>query len=258
MTAQRSEADGLRRQLQTAAAAAALQNASAAARIQEALDEERRQAAEERQKLTAQVTSLLAAQGEAHEARMTERACMLHRAVADCGASLEAAASQHGRGMDAWDEREARLLEEVRRSRDQVKAKLKDDWAAAGEQSAAMQKTARAVHAETSRVVDEQVDGLDAQMELLDRLVARARTEKTTHDSERTQAALVQAQAVEQSAAMVATQLQAVADDVRDSGDEIAAETERLAEEVEPLDELVRKPLEDLRFGLGGFSDGVA
>ncbi|RCI12357.1 hypothetical protein L249_0216 [Ophiocordyceps polyrhachis-furcata BCC 54312] len=247
MTAQRSEAESLRRQLQATAAAAALQNASAAARIQEALDEERRQAADDRQKLTAQVATLVAAQAESHEARLTERASLLHRAVTDCGASLEAAAAQHGRGMDAWDEREGRLLDEVRRSRDQLKAKLKDDWATAGEQSATMQAVARSVHAQTARVVDKQVDGLDEQMEMLDRLVARARADKVARHDEEAQTERARAQTVDQSLGGLATQLTTVTDRVRELGDEVDAAA--LADELGPLDDHVRGPLERLRLG---------
>ncbi|RDA86039.1 hypothetical protein CP532_4709 [Ophiocordyceps camponoti-leonardi (nom. inval.)] len=247
MTAQRSEAESLRRQLQATAAAAALQNASAAARIQEALEEERRQAADDRQKLTAQVAALITAQAESHESRMADRASLLHRAVTDCGASLEAAAAQHGRGMDAWDEREGRLLDEVRRSRDLLKAKLKDDWAAAGEQSAAMQGVARSVHAQTARVVDDQVDGLDEQMEMLDRLVSRARAEKGARDEDVSQAEMKHSQTVDESLSHLRNQLTTVEDGVKTLGEEVDAAT--LAEEVGPLEAEAEEPLRRLRMG---------
>ncbi|KMQ81404.1 kinesin related protein 2 [Lasius niger] len=89
ITAQRSEADSLRRQLQSAANTVVLQNASLSKRIQEALDEERRQAAEDRQKLMAQMTTLVNAQAESHEARMADRASQMQKNVGDSGTFLE-------------------------------------------------------------------------------------------------------------------------------------------------------------------------
>src|SRR5437773_1445798 len=118
ITSQRSESDGLRRQLQSASYTIVQQNATISTRMREVLEEERRQAAEDRQKLLAQITSLVNTQAERQEARLAGRAALLEQSVADSSIAFEGSVGEYAKGMDAWDEKEGRLLEDVARSRD--------------------------------------------------------------------------------------------------------------------------------------------
>lgn len=247
MTAQRSEADTLRRQLQSATSAAVLQNASLATRVQDALDEERRQAAEDRQKLMAQIASLLNAQVESQEARMSERASQMQKTMADSSLSLEGAVAHYGQGMETWDEKEGRLLDDVRKSRDQLKLKLKDDWTAASEQSTTIQNTAKSVHAETARLVDERAEDLDAQMEALDDFVGRARSENASHHETHSQSVQALSNTVEQSFGNISAHFKATFDRVKNLGEDMELDAADMQDGLGPLDMHVCQPLANLR-----------
>lgn len=247
MTVQRSEADSLRRQLQSATSAVVLQHSSLTTRVQDALEEERRLAAEDRQKLMAQIAALVQAQAESQEARAAERASQMHRLVADSSASLQGAAAQYGQGMEAWDEQEGQLLDDVKRSRDQLKAKLKDDWSAASEQSTTIQNTAKSVHAKTVRVVDEQTEDLDAQMGSLDDFVARARSENASHHDLHSQSVQALSNTVDESFGNISAHFKTTFGRVKNLGEEMELDANDLRDGLGPLDTHVCQPLARLR-----------
>ncbi|KJZ77360.1 hypothetical protein HIM_03084 [Hirsutella minnesotensis 3608] len=250
ITAQRTEADSLRRQLQSATSTIVLQNAGMTTRIQEALEDERRHAADDRQKLMTQIAALVNAQVETQEARMSERASQLQRTITDSSATLEYATTQYGQGMEEWDEKEGQLLEEVRKSRDQLKTKLKDDWTAANEQSTAIQNTAQSVHAETVRVVDEQVEDLGAQMQALDDFVARARVENASHNETHSQSVQALSNTVEQSFGKISAHFKTTFDRVKNLGEAMELDANDLQDGLEPLETRMCRPLANLRQGI--------
>lgn len=250
ITTQRSEADNIRRQLAAANKTIQLQNASIPLKIQEALDEERRQLAEDRSKLT----TFLEAQREAQEARMAERAAQVQASVTGTGTALEASMAQYGTDMDAWDGREAALLDEVKRSRDQLKTRLKDDWNAANERSTAIDAAANNVHAEAARVAGEQVDGLDARMEALDDLVARAKADNAAHVEQHARAVMAVSNTVETSLASVGGHFKTSCDRVANLGDEMDLDVADLRDGLDPLDAQVVQPLANLREHVAGSS----
>lgn len=252
ITAQRSESDGLKRQLQSALSSVVLQNASMSARMQEALEEERRQSVDDRQKLLTQIAGLVNAQAEAQEVRFAERTAQIQKGMAESNTSLEGAASQYGQGMETWDEKEGQLLDNVKKSRDQLKIKLKDDWTAADDHSTSIQNTAKSVHAETMRVVDEQVDDLDAQMESLDDFVTRARSENANHHETHAQSVQSLSNTVEQSFGNISAHFKATFDRVTNLGEEMELDANDLEDGLEPLDTQLCQPLANLREGISG------
>ena len=254
ITAQRSETDTLRLQLQSAMNTIVLQNASISTRVQETLDEERRQATEDRQKLMTQITALVNGQAESQEARMADRASQIQKSVADSNTSIEAAVSQYSQGMEAWDEREGQLLEDVKKSREQLKTKLKDDWTAASEQSTAIQNTAKTVHAETVRAVDGQIEDLDAQMEALDDFVTRARSENASHHDTHSQSVQAMSNTVEQSFGNISAHFKTTFDRVKNLGDEMELDANDLRDGLEPLETQLCQPLANLRDGIASTS----
>ncbi|KAJ6442885.1 kinesin related protein 2 [Purpureocillium lavendulum] len=254
ITAQRSETDNLRRQLQGALNTIVLQNASVSTRIQETLEEERRQAAEDRQKLMAQITALVNSQAETQEARMADKASQIQKTVSESSTSLEAAATQYGSGMDSWDEKEGELLDEVKKMRDQLKTRLKDDWTTTSEQSMAIQNSVRSVHAETVRVVDEQVEHLDTQMEALDDFVTRARSENASHHEAHGQSVQALSNTVEQSFGNISAHFKTTFDRVKNLGEEMELDTNDLQDGLEPLGTQLCQPLANLRDGIASTS----
>ncbi|KAH6609207.1 kinesin family member 11 [Trichoderma cornu-damae] len=247
ITAQRCESDNLRRQLQSATNTIMLQNANISTRMQEALEEERRQAAEERQKLMAQISALITAQAEAQESRFADRTSQVQKNMADYNTSLEGAISQYGQGMDSWDEKEGELLEEVKKSRDQLKTKLKDDWNSAEDRSNAIRNTANQVHAETVRVVGAQIDDLDIQMEAMDDFVARARYENNTHHETHSQSIQALSNTVDQSFGNISAHFKTTFDRVKNLGEAMDLDAGDLHDSLEPLTSQICQPLSTLR-----------
>ncbi|KAJ6788279.1 hypothetical protein PWT90_09832 [Aphanocladium album] len=250
ITAQRSESDNLRRQLQNATNAAVLQSSSTSLRIQEVIDEERRQAADDRQKLLSQITTLINTQAETQESRFADKASQIQKSVTESSATLEVAVTQYNDGMDSWDEKEGELLEEVKKSREQLKTKLKDDWNTASEQSIAIQNTATSVHAETVRVVDEQVEDLGSKMHALDDFVTHARTENTAHHETHGQSVQILSNAVEQSFGNISSHFKSTFDRVKNVGEEMELDANDMREALGPLESQLCQPLVNLREGI--------
>ncbi|KAL6876735.1 P-loop containing nucleoside triphosphate hydrolase protein [Trichoderma novae-zelandiae] len=251
ITTQRCESDNLRRQLQSATNTIMLQNANISTRMQEALEEERRQAAEERQKLLTQISSLITSQGEAQESRFAERTSQIQKNMADYNSSLEGAISQYGQGMDAWDAKEGELLEEVKKSRDQLKTKLKDDWNSAEGRSNSIRTTANQVHAETLRVVGAQIDDLDVQMEAMDDFVTRAKSESNTHHDTHMQSIQVLSNTVDQSFGNISAHFKTTFDRVKNLGEAMDLDASDLRDSLEPLTTQICQPLSALRDQIG-------
>ncbi|KAL7811276.1 P-loop containing nucleoside triphosphate hydrolase protein [Trichoderma aethiopicum] len=251
ITAQRCESDNLRRQLQSATNTIMLQNANISTRMQEALEEERRQAAEERQKLLGQISALINSQAEAQESRFAERTSQVQKNMADYNASLEGAIAQYGQGMDAWDGKESELLEEVKKSRDQLKTKLKDDWNAAESRSNSIRSTANQVHAETVRVVGAQIDDLDLQMEAMDDFVTRAKSESNTHHETHIQSIQALTNTVDQSFGNISAHFKTTFDRVKNLGEAMDLDAGDLHDSLEPLTAQICQPLSALREQIG-------
>lgn len=252
ITAQRAESDGLRRQLQAATNAVVLQNATVSTRIQDALAEERRQAVDDRQKLMTQISALINTQAESQESRLAEKAVQIRKSVADTNTSLEQAVSHYGEGMEAWDLKESELLDEVKKSRDQLKTKLKDDWTAANGHSSSIQTTAKSVHAETVRVVDEQIKDLDVQMEALDDFVTRAKLENGHHHEAHGQSVQALSNTVEESMGNISAHFKTTFDRVKNIGEEMELDLGDLQDNLEPLGDQLCQPLANLREGISG------
>ncbi|KAL7908621.1 kinesin domain-containing protein [Trichoderma velutinum] len=251
ITTQRCESDNLRRQLQSATNTIMLQNASISTRMQEALEEERRQAADERQKLLTQISALITTQAESQESRFADRTLQIQKSMADYNTSLEGAITQYGQGFDAWDEKEGELLEEVKKSRDQIKTKLKDDWNAAEERSTSIRTTANQVHAETVRVVGVQIDDLDIQMEAMDDFVARAKSESNAHHETHSQSLQALHNTVDQSFGNISTHFKTTFDRVKNLGEVMDLDASDLHSSLEPLTSQICQPLSGLRDQIG-------
>lgn len=222
--------------------------------MQDALEEERRQSAEERTKLLVQITALINTQAEAQETRIADRAAQVQKNLSESSQSLEGTISQYGEGMDTWDEKEGQLLDTVKKSRDQLKTKLKDDWNSANDKSTSIQNTAKSVHAETVRVVDEQIEDLDAQMEALDDFVSRAKLENANHHESHAQSVKTVSSTVEQSFGNISAHFKTTFDRVKNLGEEMELDVNDLRDGLEPLDAQICQPLANLREDIGSTS----
>ena len=128
INAQKTEADGLRQQLHLASELAMQSNAAASTQLEDVLRAEKEQAAADRQTLLSQITSLVMSQGEIQEQRLGVKIAEVQQNIMSSKETFEASRTQHSQGMDAWNEKERSLVEEVLRSRETLKSKLKEDW----------------------------------------------------------------------------------------------------------------------------------
>ncbi|KAH6692657.1 kinesin motor domain-containing protein [Plectosphaerella plurivora] len=247
ITHQKAESDRLRLDLRQATEAIVDENARISTRMTKVLEEEKKQAASDRQTLLSQITALVNAQAETQEKRLGEKSAMIQESMTSSNATLESTLKAYEDGMDSWNERESELLDKVAKSKETMKTKLQDDWAAANEHSTSIQDTTKSVNAETMRVVDEQLKNLEVQMEALDEFVTRARSENATqHDK--------QAEYMESLSATVVASFDNISnhfvetfDRVKYLGSEMETLTAQAEQNLEPLDENLREPLGDLR-----------
>ena len=122
------EAHGLRKQLSTACQAAIQADADVSARLQACLTEEREQAVLDRQSLLSQITDLVNKSGEQQDARWTSKIDAVRSDIASSTLKFEAADTLYSKGMDVWSQKENLLVEEVLKSRETLKSKMKKDW----------------------------------------------------------------------------------------------------------------------------------
>lgn len=122
------EADALRKQLSIASQAAMQADADISARLQACLTEEREQAVLDRQSLLSQITDLVNKSGEQQEARWVSKIDAVRSDIAGSTSKFQAADKLYSEGMDVWSQKENLLVEEVLKSRDTLKSKMKKDW----------------------------------------------------------------------------------------------------------------------------------
>ncbi|KAK3938907.1 kinesin-like protein bimC [Diplogelasinospora grovesii] len=247
ISAQKTESDRLRRQLEGASEAMVQSNAAVSAKIQEVMEEERKQAAAERQQLLLQISSLINSQAELQESRLAGRAMLIRQTVQESSKTFEGSVAQYSEAMDAWTAKDSQIMEDVAKSREAVKTKLKDDWAMADNHSNSIQNTTKSVHAETVRVVDQQMKDLDAQMEDLNDFVSRAKSHNAEHHEQHTEFMRNLSGTVEGSFSNIGDHFENTFGRLRDVGASVEARAQILEENLEPLDEAVLQPLSNLR-----------
>lgn len=110
---------------------AALVEANKASQVQlvQLVDEEKEKAAEERQQLLAQVASLINASADAQEKRLSKKVSVVCDTIDVTNGSFETEQAAYTEGMGNWTSKSREILAGVSISRENVKAKLKGDFA---------------------------------------------------------------------------------------------------------------------------------
>ncbi|KAL8865528.1 MAG: hypothetical protein Q9174_006836, partial [Haloplaca sp. 1 TL-2023] len=165
---QKSEADELRSQISTATQQAMQAEASMSARLESVLNEERSQAVQDRQNLLSQITSLVNKSGETQDARWQSKIDGIRSEMGSTRSTFEAQTLKYSQGMDVWSQKESLLIDEVLKSRDSLKSRMKKDWTAVNDRNTAIQTTTKSVHEETIRIVNAQMKDMATQMQVLD------------------------------------------------------------------------------------------
>ena len=249
---QKAEADDLRQKASAAANAAVQAEANVAARLETCLDEERAQASKDSHDLLAQITSLVHKSGEVQNARWESKLNAVREEVLSSRSALQAAEHGYNTGMDIWSQNEKLLVDEVLKSRDTLKGKMKEDWKAINEHNSSIQTTTKSVHEETIRIVDAQMKDMASQMQALDDFVTRARKQNERHHTTHVDSLQGLASTVRQSYSSIGDHFVSTYDRVRHIGEDISTQSAALQASLPPLTSTVQQPLANLRSDITG------
>ena len=128
LNTQKAEVDDLRRQLSRATNALVQSDVELSNKLEDCMAEERRLAAEDRQNLLSQISSLVVDAGQKQDARWGKRISTMCSTIATSQSDFKVVEKQYSDSMDAWSNKETFLMEEVLRSREGLKNKMKRDW----------------------------------------------------------------------------------------------------------------------------------
>ena len=247
VSSQKAEADELRFKVSTATQAALQADADFSDRLETCLKEEHEQASKDRQNLLTQITTLVDQSGHAQNARWESKINAIRGEIASSRSSLQHTDKEYQAGMDIWLQKESLLGEEVLKSRDTLKGKMKEDWKVINEHNSSIQATTRSVHEETIRIVDAQMKDMATQMQALDNFVTRARSQNERHHNSHVESLGGLASTVRQSYGSIGDHFVSTYDRVRDIGDDVSEQSAALSASLPPLALSTQQPLTDLR-----------
>ncbi|KKY15694.1 putative kinesin family protein [Phaeomoniella chlamydospora] len=175
--AQKKEADYLREQVQLANQRSLQASRDAANSLKNSLEVERVQAQKERQGLFEKMQALVEESAVTQDSRWSAAIGSTTENLEVSNKEFEEANLSYGKGMDEWTDKEQIFADEIVKSRDTLKTKMKRDWTSISEHNTAIQTSTKAVHEETVQIVDAQIKDMAVQMAALDEFVTRARSQ---------------------------------------------------------------------------------
>ncbi|ORY10686.1 P-loop containing nucleoside triphosphate hydrolase protein [Clohesyomyces aquaticus] len=250
---QQMENDQLHGQILEANAALIDANKIAQGRILQVVDEEKQKSAEERQHMLAQITSLINSSAEAQEKRINDKMISVSEDILAATATHDTKQSAYSQGMNEWADRSRGILSGVTRSRDNVKTKIKADFALATEQTDAIKNTTTSVHASTVKIVETQMEHMDAQLHSLDDIVSRIRQQNNAHHTAHTTSLTSLSSTVQSSYSSIGDHFSTSFTRVQSLDSDMAAQTTALRDTLPSLSEnaIIRAPLHELRDAIG-------
>ena len=126
--AQKAQGNERNQQLDGASNAFAQSTATTSTSLTEIHREVLAQAAADRQALISQITDLISQQGDAQDRHLGNRIAEVQTQLDHSKDSFEASKVLYNQGVEAWNEKERRFMDDMSRTRDNLKSKLKDDW----------------------------------------------------------------------------------------------------------------------------------
>ncbi|KAL8946861.1 MAG: hypothetical protein Q9222_006795 [Ikaeria aurantiellina] len=247
VNAQKIEADQLRSQISAAAQEAIQAKAQTSSRLESILGQERAQAAQDRQSLLSQITCLVHRSGETQDERWLSNIAAVRSDIGVSRSNLEARQKAYSESMDVWSQKESLLVDEVLKSREALKSRMKKDWTAVSERNTAIQTTTKSVHEETIRIVDAQMKDMATQMQALDDFVTRARSQNDRHHGSHVSSLQTLASTVNESYSSIGNHFTSTYDRVKDVDVDISAQSQLLQDTLPPLVDTIQQPLSNLR-----------
>ncbi len=181
MNDQQAEADKLRQQISQANTTYVTAGEDSHAQLQRAMEEEREIAAAERSALMAKVSGLLNDSAMAQETRLNGFVEGANKRLKTSTDEYRVAQQTYAGGMDVWTSNSQALTDKTVQSREAIKSKLKADWGTASQSTVKLTETTKAVHGETVRIVDGQMEQMDGQLTTLDEIITRVRAQNEEH-----------------------------------------------------------------------------
>ena len=151
------------------------------------------QLASQRDEITALRQALQDAHGKQLQANQKARDRLhalkeqLEETVADLNGSsstFQETTNSCNEGLARWLSQDTTLLEKVNTSKEALKVRMKTDWTTVSERNTAIQTSTKAVHAETVKIVEAQLQQTSTQMNALDDVVDRAMSQNVKYHSE--------------------------------------------------------------------------
>jgi kinesin family protein 11 len=244
--AQKEEAEHLR----AALSEANRQHIEATSRASEQLcanaEADRLSAQLDRQNLMTQITALIEASAAKQDERVEANVRSTQANLASSNTTLQQADQTYGEGMDRWIDHDRELLLKVSQSKDELKAKMKNDWTGINTRNAAIQTSTKAVHQETVKIVDAQLKEMATQMAALDQFVTRARSQNDQHHTEHVQSLETMSSSVNETFAQLQQGFTTTATSNEEFKADLNVHTSAVAASLTNLDEEIRQPLTNL------------
>jgi kinesin family member 11 len=181
MNEQQAEAEKLRQQISQANSTFTNATHASQQHLRDAIDAERQTAASEREALLAKVSALINESAATQEARLDGYLESASKRLKTSEGEYRVAQQSYDTGMDNWSLTSQSLVESTIISRDNVKTKIRGDWTTAKHEISKLTDTTKAVHGETVRIVDGQMQQMDTQLVTFDDIIARVRSQNEQH-----------------------------------------------------------------------------
>lgn len=264
LNTQEAEAERLRQDLIEAGTALQIANRTASERLDAALAEERQRSTEDRRELISQMASLINSFGDSQSKRMEVKVGVIQTDIFEINDTFKKQQDSHNRAMEVWLLRGKTLVEDVLRSRENVKSKIKKDWIVslqhgfwllfvtntvqtANELNTCIQTTTRSVHEETNHIVNAQMKHVDVQLQALDGIVNTVRTLNGRHHEAHVHSLKSMGTTVKESYSNISERLAQSHGRLGTFRDDISAGLTGLRQALEPVSQEVNLPLSDLR-----------
>ncbi|PGH07905.1 hypothetical protein AJ79_06112 [Helicocarpus griseus UAMH5409] len=247
LRSQKDDINKLRDQVHEANNRAAKASEASALKLQKTLDEERAIAKTERAALLSSITTLLDNSAETQAARLNVKVNEIRADIEASHTFLKQADAQFGEDMDEWQLQEDKIIREALESESSVQRIINDDWNAIDARNNKIEETAKAVHQETERIVNTQMEGIATQMQALDAFVMRARSQNDFHHESRIRTLENLGSNIRQSYTGIHGSLDVFGTQAKAFRDDVLNNNEIMQEPIDSLTEDVRKPLAELQ-----------
>lgn len=242
----RKEVGALRQQLSASVRDSIQSTEKLSVDLQTSLQAEHEQNRQERHTLLIQIGELVNKSGEQQEYRWQDQINKLQAEVSESRSNLQAADEAFNKGLDTWSSKEQQFNDEVTKSRDLIKTRMKEDWKSINEDNASIRTSTESIHKETIRIVDAQMEDIAGQMQALDDFVTRARRQNERHHESHLTSLDRLATGVRQSYTDINVQSKATCGRVKDLGVSTKKQADHLSSSLLSQKEGIRGPLATL------------